>query len=65
MRCIGSSLYSELSDPIETLLPISQPGKPIATDVNTIVSHCNGASLIMVLTLFDTTQSFTGILIQA
>ena len=29
----GPSPDSELSDPIETLLPISQPGKPIATDV--------------------------------
>ena len=29
----GASPYSELSDPIETLLPISQPGKPTATDV--------------------------------
>ena len=30
---LGSSPDGELSDPIETLLPISQPGKPIATDV--------------------------------
>ena len=29
----GASPYSELSDSIKTLLPISQPGKPIATDV--------------------------------
>ena len=29
----GPSPVSEVSDPIETLVPISQPGKPIATDV--------------------------------
>ena len=29
----GASPYSELSDPIRTLVPVSQPGKPFATEV--------------------------------